>query len=80
MLRGGARAARCAVHALHMLGGDKIEHADAEKELMIEEARTVGAGKYINTRISENAIRREHGVPVRMLYGQPGDCDAGALG
>lgn len=67
------------VHALHTLSGDWIKHDDPRKQALIEEARTVGAGKYANTRISENAIRREHGLPLRTFYDEPGDCDAAAL-
>lgn len=67
------------VHALHTLSGDSVPHADGDTETMIEEARTVGAGKYLNTRISENAVRREHGIAIRTFYDRPGDCDAGAL-
>lgn len=67
------------VHSLHMLSGDNIVDPDPDKFNMIEEARTVGAGKYAGIRISENAIRREHGIPTRAFYKEPGDCDAGAL-
>jgi hypothetical protein len=56
-------------HALHSMSGTAKEYP------FPEEAWTVGAGKYANTRISENAIRREHGIPVRTFYGSPGDCD-----
>ena len=57
------------VHALHTLSGDQ------HPVLLIEEARTVGAGRYANTRISENAIRREHHVALRNYYKYPNDCD-----
>jgi len=67
------------VHALHTLSGDVIKHEDPAKENLIEEARTVGAGKYAGTRFSENAIRAEHGYAVRTFYVQVGDCDAAAL-
>jgi len=67
------------VHALHTLSGDRIKNDNDDKETMIEEARTVGAGKYANTRISENAIRRENNVPLRLFYSDPGDCDTNAL-
>ena len=64
------------VHALHILSGDVMQHSDSELEKMIEEARTVGAGKYQNKRISENALRKEHGLPIRLYYSEEGDCDA----
>jgi hypothetical protein len=67
------------VHALHTLSGDKIGNDDSDKETMIEEARTVGAGKYAQTRISENAIRAENGYARRQYYAEPGDCDGKAL-
>jgi hypothetical protein len=56
-------------HALHALSGD------AKAYPFPEEAWTIGAGKYADTRISENAIRREHGVELRRFYFQKGDCD-----
>jgi hypothetical protein len=56
-------------HVLHLLSGD------AKAYPFPEEAWTVGAGRYANTRISENAIRREHGVELRRFYFQQGDCD-----
>jgi hypothetical protein len=67
------------VHALHSLSGDWIWHDDHAKAKMIDEARAVGAGKYARTRISENAIRREHGLALRAYHTNPGDCAAAAL-
>ena len=57
------------VHAFHYMGGDR------SPSRMVEEARTVGAGRYANTRISENAVRKEHNVALRKWYCRPGDCD-----
>lgn len=68
------------VHALHILGGDRVGDADPARANLIEEARTIGCGRYENTRISENAIRAEHGLPLRRHYTSPGDCDASSLG
>ena len=62
------------VHGLHTLSGDCIRHEDDDTETLIEEARTIGAGRYRETRISENAIRLENGLPRRTYYLQPGDC------
>lgn len=50
-----------------------------EEEQMVEEARTIGAGKYAARRITENAIRREHQIAERPYYVTPGDCDAANL-
>lgn len=63
------------VHALHLLSGDRVPDISPSRQEMIEEARTVGAGKYAATRISENAIRAEHGIARRMFYDKAGDCD-----
>ena len=56
------------VHALHHLSGDTLN------ERMDEEARTIGAGRFAGARISENAVRREHGLKERAYYSTPGDC------
>lgn len=42
-------------------------------DLAREEAYTVGLGPYANTRISENAIRVEHRLPLRTYYATPND-------
>lgn len=47
---------------------------------LIEEAKTIGAGHYRSTRISENAIRREHNLEERKYYSVPGDCGSSFLG
>ena len=68
------------IHAFHFLSGNQSSDLTYDKDLeryrssIIEEALTVGAGTYENTRISENAIRREHGLPIREFYRVPGDC------
>ncbi len=67
------------VHALHILSGDRVMHADKTKQTMLEEARTIGCGLFEGSRISENAIRREHGIARRQFYATPGDCDAANL-
>ena len=56
-------------HAFHYLSGDQLAPS------LREEAHTVGAGTYVGTRISENAVRREHGIPERGYYFVPGDCN-----
>jgi len=57
-------------HAWHDISGNAKAYPQPE------EAYTVGAGKFANTRISENAIRKEHGIlPLRSFYVNPGDCD-----
>lgn len=68
------------IHAFHFLSGNQSSDLSYDAVLeryrssIIEEALTVGAGTYENTRISENAIRREHGLPIREFYRVPGDC------
>lgn len=62
-------------HSLHFLNGDVYRNDDFDVVRMHEEARTVGAGKYANMRISENAIRKEHGIRLRTHYSAPGDCN-----
>lgn len=61
------------VHAFHTLSGDRNPDRPAGKA-PLEEARTVGAGKYADNRLCENAIRRENSLPLRQWYSQPGDC------
>ena len=56
------------IHAFHFLTGD------ASPVRLQEEARTVGIGRFKNARISENAIRGEHGLMKRTFYSRPGDC------
>jgi hypothetical protein len=62
------------IHAFHSLSGDR-KTGNTPGGAKAEEAWTVGAGKYANTRISENAIRKEHGLPLREYYSKRGDCD-----
>lgn len=68
-------------HCMHNMSGDTNRHRTDAKFvagdtfIKHEEARTVGIGIYANTRISENAIRRESKLPLRTYYAQPGDCD-----
>lgn len=58
------------IHAWHHLGGNT--YGDSEQtaggEVKREEMLTTGLGVYANTRLSENAIRREVGLPVRTYY------------
>jgi hypothetical protein len=69
------------IHCMHYLSGDTNRYrttnpwAGGDSYLKHEEARTVGLGIYANTRISENALRREAKLPVRTFYSRPGDCD-----
>lgn len=64
------------IHCLHILSGDVPKGAKWNAN---EEARTVGAGKYKENRMSENAIRKEHGIALRAYYDEEGDCDAAKL-
>jgi hypothetical protein len=65
------------VHALHSLSGDFLKpYSWATDGALTEEARTVGIGPYAHGRITENAIRKEHGLPMRTYYSMPGDADA----
>jgi hypothetical protein len=70
------------VHSFHSLNGDYVKDyswsngtATSSSGAIIEEARTVGLGRYANTRFSENALRKEHGYALRTFYSSPGDCD-----
>jgi hypothetical protein len=64
------------VHALHVIGGDVVKpYSWATDGAIIEEARTVGIGPYVNKTISENAVRREWNLPRRTYYSMPGDAD-----
>jgi len=70
------------VHSFHSLNGDYVKDYDwnngtttSSSGALIEEARTVGLGRYKNTRFSENALRKEHGFVLRTYYGTAGDCD-----
>jgi Effector protein len=70
------------VHALHAISGEVIKpynwnngSAVSSSGAILEEARTVGLGRYQNTRISENAVRREHGLLLRTYYSVVGDCN-----
>lgn len=70
------------IHAWRQMSGrseteDKLKIAETEDyrsyKLSREEALTVGLGVYAKTRVSENAIRAEHGLPRREYYATPGD-------
>jgi hypothetical protein len=64
------------IHTLHIITGEtKITNPNDYACVLEEEAYTIGLGIYANTRISENAIRREVKLPVRTYYTQVGDCD-----
>jgi hypothetical protein len=64
------------IHALHVISGDVVMDYDWSTDgAIIEEARTVGIGPYKNTTISENAVRKEWGLPLRTYYSTPGDAD-----
>ena len=55
-------------HAYHSLSGN------AKAYPMPEEAWTVGAGRFSHTEISENGIRKDHGIALRRFYNHAGDC------
>lgn len=70
------------IHAWHWLSGNwdnTLKGVSAVSNLDVrtlkEEAYTIGAGTYKNTRISENSIRKEHKLPLRSHYNSPGDLD-----
>jgi hypothetical protein len=69
------------IHCMHFMSGDTSMYADddpwgaGDTYSKHEEARTVGLGIYANTRISENALRREFKLKLRTFYTTPGDCD-----
>jgi hypothetical protein len=54
------------IHALHDMSGDNYK--DSVDGVKREELYTAGVGAYRNTRISENAIRRDAGLPRRETY------------
>lgn len=69
------------IHAMHAISGDvtkayswKNATSGSSNGAILEEARTVGLGKYANSRITENAIRHEHHLTQRTYYSAPGDC------
>lgn len=68
-------------HSLHHLSGGVRLGAGEDVRTRFramnlhEEAHTIGLGPYANTRISENAIRKEWGIQLRTYYSAPGDCD-----
>jgi hypothetical protein len=63
------------IHAFHHLSGttykDSAEGVGGTAKR--EEMFTTGLGPYANTRISENALRREANLPVRTFYTYPND-------
>jgi hypothetical protein len=63
------------IHALHQLSGTsyKEEVRAPGGGVKREEMITTGLGVYKNTRLSENAIRREAGLPLRPHYTFPDD-------
>jgi hypothetical protein len=65
------------IHALHSLSGDMYTDTSGNIVVIREEARTCGLGIYSTQRISENALRKEHGIgpPYRTYYSDPGDTD-----
>jgi hypothetical protein len=57
------------IHAFHYVSGNN--YPDSVDGVKREELYTTGVGPYQNTRISENAIRKEHGLPERTCYYSP---------
>jgi hypothetical protein len=68
------------IHSLHVVSGNRKMGPSGDfftrwnAMYMQEEALTVGLGPYVNTRISENALRREWALPLRTYYLTPNDC------
>ncbi|PHM35775.1 M91 family zinc metallopeptidase [Xenorhabdus innexi] len=67
------------LHVLHNLNGEHGEHplgirpcpipgALVDSTALLEEARTVGLGRFSNEILSENKFRAELGVPRRTVY------------
>lgn len=54
------------LHALHEARGERREGA-------AEERRALGVGEFSGSRVSENALRRELGLPPREAYGTHGE-------
>lgn len=69
------------IHAWHLVSGNRKMGPSGDfgtrwnAMYMQEEALTVGLGPYVKTRISENAIRHEWGLPLRIYYLTPNDCN-----
>jgi hypothetical protein len=63
------------IHAWHHLGGNQYaeEINVSGTGIKREELWTTGIGPYANTRISENALRQEAGLPLRAHYYFPDD-------
>jgi hypothetical protein len=78
------------IHAYHNLTGERIRIVPTDQfkerwpELMHEEARTVGLGRFMNEELSENTFRAEIGLPRRTKYASHGatiyDDDTASLG
>jgi Effector protein len=51
------------IHALHILSGNSRNAHDEEEQF------TVGLGRYEDSRITENALRTELGLPRRLSHG-----------
>jgi hypothetical protein len=54
------------IHAFHLVSGNR--YADSVDGVLREELYATGLGPYADTRISEAAIRKEHGHPLRTFY------------
>jgi hypothetical protein len=63
------------IHAFHHLSGTtyKDEYGSKDGSAKREEMATTGLGAYKNGRLTENAIRREVGLPERSHYTFPDD-------
>ncbi|MBE8595072.1 M91 family zinc metallopeptidase [Xenorhabdus sp. BG5] len=59
------------LHVLHNLEGKRLMNSELNQgfhPLLLEEAKTVGLGKYSAGNLSENAFRYEKGYPRRTFY------------
>jgi hypothetical protein len=59
------------IHGFHLMSGDA--ELTSVKGVVREELYTTGVGVYANTRISDNAIRKAAGLPLRPCYYQGRD-------
>jgi len=57
------------IHAFYILNGQRLSKPlDPEGTRIHEEERAMGVGQFSNAKYSENALRKEHGRPLRKEY------------
>lgn len=56
------------IHALYILHGLQIADTNTTQGLAINESQVVGLGRFKDEPFTENAIRGEHGIDLRLQY------------